>query len=106
MDWSAFNLLIWVPRPTGHPVAARGLVQAAKTEYDHLEPAGSITAIDIDRAANASVKLEKAGLIIRWGPSSGLNQLLADRPDSVRVTLRSVPDAGYAKFWVRPDYAP
>lgn len=106
MDWAAFNLVVVVPRPTAHPVAGRRLVQAAKTEYDHLEPAGSITAIGIDRAANARVNLEGAGLVIRWGPSSGLNQLVADRPESVRVTLRGAPDGGYAKFWLRPDYAP
>jgi hypothetical protein len=106
MDWAAFNLVVVVPRPTTHPVAGRRLVQAAKTEYDHVEPAGSITAIGIDRAANARVNLEGAGLVIRWGPSSGLNQLVADRPESVRVTLRGRPDGGYAKFWLRPDYAP
>jgi hypothetical protein len=106
MDLAAFNLVIVIRRPIAHPVATRRLVEAAKVEYDHLYQAGSIVAIGLDTVPNARVRLEGGRLVIRWGPSRGLDRLLADRPDSLRVSLRGWPERGYAGYWFRPRYQP
>jgi hypothetical protein len=105
-DWGAFNLFVAVPRAVGKRDQPNRLVRQARIEYGQLEPAGSIIAMSMDRTPNAAVEWAGQALVIRWGPSSGLNQLLADRPDSLRVTMTRVPEGPVERFWLRPTYAP
>jgi hypothetical protein len=105
-DLAAFNLIVAVPRAVGKRDQPSRLVRQARVEYGWLEPAGSILAISIDRTPNAAVEWAGGAVVIRWGPSSGLNQLLADRPDSLRVTMKRVPQGPAERFWLRPTYPP
>jgi hypothetical protein len=72
-EWAAYNLAVIVSRPrTGSGLPAEP-IRVARVEYDRLEPAGSITAIAVDRAPNAAVDWARQTLVVRWGASSGLN---------------------------------